>query len=436
MPPNLPAEIVEVVVHALAPRHPHVHLHLLLDLDRRFDRPALEAALRGLVAAFPVLGSRYEPAFWRDRWVPWEGDLAARVHVEEVADVEAASRVWARRALEHTREPPVRLAFFGCGDGGRLVLTLHHMVADGGGVKAAAGALAALLAGVEPNPPSSADRRLMRVARALSLRDLPVLAVEFLREGLLPLSSLQVQRLRHGLSHGDGRPDPQWRTLTGGPAFAASCRAGGLTVNDGLVAAVALLASLRAEQGPVMVAYTVDLRRYLRESHALVTNLAGVSMVVLPRAATATADAARAAVHAAIGEQKRRLTGVSYALLPALAVGWWPHGLLRAVGRAILGQIMRRFDRAIAVTNIGTLDEALAPLGESVRAASITGPFIHGIPVPVVTATGFRGGLTLQVVATGRHSPEDLAAFSADLETAMADIQGATSSPPMPRPDP
>ena len=424
--PPLPAEMVEVVVHAMEHRHPHVHLHLVVDMGRRFDHPDLVRALHGLVEAFPVLGCRYQPGWWRDRWVRWEGDRGELCHVEETNDLEAATRSWVQRSIRYLEEPTVRVAFFTASTGGRLVLTLHHMVADGGGIKAAGAVFVSLLCGVEPNPPPSQDRSLMSVARSLGVRDIPILLREMLHEGLLPLSSMRVRRLDYGIPRGSGAPDPHWQPvrLTGDKArhFVAATTGQGATINDALVATVARMAARRAKQGPVMVAYTVDLRRYLREKRAQVTNLAGVSMVVLGREVTRTTSASLRAVSVAIGEQKKRLTGVAYALLPGFTLGWLPHGLLRWSGQYVISQVLRRFDRTIAMTNIGALDECLAPLGDDAVEACIVGPFIHGIQVPLITVTGFRGELTLNVGATGIHDRQDLANFACELEGALREL--------------
>ena len=428
-PPHpLPAEIVEVVVHALERAHPHVHLYLLVDLRRRFSKDELVSALRGLVAAFPVLGCRYQPRWWRDRWVPWQGDLAEMCHVAHTDDLEAATTAWAARPMRYLEEPTVRLAFFGHvdGEGGRLVLGLHHMTADGGGTKAAGAVLAALLCGVEPDPPVSDDRALRNVIRSLSLKDLPVLLQEMALESVTPLSMLRVQALDHGPPGGSGAPEPQWSPVVLQPQralrFAAAAKAQGATINDALVASVARMAARRSERGPVMVAYTVDLRRYLPVKRAQVTNLAGVSMVVLARAATRSASDSVDAVVSVIGEQKRRLTGLAYALLPAFTVGWLPHAIVRRVGALIIGQILKRFHRAIAVTNIGSLDAVLAPFGDDATSASVTGPFIHGNIVPIITVTGYRGSLTLQVVSTNTHSRAYLETFATELEATLEEF--------------
>ena len=125
------------------------------------------------------------------------------------------------------------------------------------------------------------------------------------------------------------------------------------------------------------------------------------------------------AVSDRIGEQKRRLPGLAYTLLPLVVIGWLPHGLLRRAGRVVLNNVLSSINRALAITNIGALDETLAPLGEEVEAASVIGPFVHGLPVPLVTATGFRRELTLHVEATGTLAEQALDDYAEELREVL-----------------
>jgi len=402
-----------VLLHGTERDFPHVHLHVCVDLDRVFARGALEEAVRRAIEAFPVLGCRYRASWWRDRWLPWEGDVAELVHVEQTDDVEAATRVQVARRFDHTTAPTWRLASLERDGGSRLIVSLHHMTGDGGGVKALANVVVSALCGVAPHPPTTMSRSMLAPAWSLRLRDLPVLALEFLREGLQPLSILRVRRLRP-LPRGGGDPEPDWRTVT-----SAIHRTEGATINDGMVATVARLAAKLADRGPVAAGYTIDLRRYLPPS-SRITNLHGVALVVVPRDRLEDPEGALRAVAERIGVQKRRLPGLAYTLLPLLLIGWLPHGLLRRVGRLVLNTILGNLNRALAVTNIGSLDETLAPLGESATAASIVGPFVHGLPVPVITATGFRDELTFHVQATGALAPRALDELAGELEQGLA----------------
>jgi len=420
---GLSAEFVESILHGLAPSCPHPNLHVVIELERAFSRDSLTQAVAAAWERFPVLRCRLRPGWWRDRWVPWDGGPGDLVQTLRVEDLAAATRREASLAFEHLAAPCFRVVQLEHPGGCRLLIGAHHMVADGGGIKAAANVVAASLAGRQPEPPPSGERSLSVVARGLRLRDLPRLLIELLREGLQPLSMLRVRRLERGFGSGDGAAAPQWRTvaLRGAAAerFVGRCRDAGATINDGLVAAVARLAAERGSRGPVAAAYTVDLRRYLPTPLSLVTNLHGVSLVVLGRSQVATPGAALHAVHRAIGAQKQRLPGLGYALLPGLCLSLLPHGVVRAVGVRALQALMSRLGRTLALTNIGALDQALAPLGERARDAWVLGPFIHGLQAPAVVATGFRGGLTLQVCCSGDVDGAALQEYADSLAVAV-----------------
>ena len=417
-----PAQLTEVLLHGTEADLPHVHLHLSVDLIRPYPREQLEAAARRVIEVFPVLGCRLRPSWWRDRWLPWGGDVADLVHVERTDDLASTTRSQVARRFDHVTAPTWRLAQLEHVGGARLLISLHHMTGDGGGLKALANVLVASLAGVEPSPEPTASRSMLAPLWRLRLRDLPVLALEFVREGLQPLSVLRVRKLRRGFAPGDGAPDPAWRTVAlrgeAASSFIDGCKAQGATINDGLVAAVARLSGERGERGPVAAGYTIDLRRYLPPT-SRITNLHGVSLVVLPRRLAGDPERTLRAVSDRIGEQKRRLPGLAYTLLPLLLIGWLPHGLLRRVGRLVLNNVLASINRALAVTNIGALDETLAPLGDNATAASVIGPFVHGLPLPVITATGFRGGLTLHVESTGSVAAEALDELAEELTSAL-----------------
>ena len=420
----LRAQLTEVLLHGTERDFPHLHLHLCVDLRRTFSQGELEAAAVEVIRAFPVLGCRFRAGWWRDRWLVWDGDLAELVHREQVAPagLEEATRVQVRRRFDHTVAPAWRLAALEHEGGSRLLISLHHMTGDGGGLKALGSVVAASLCGVDPSPRPTDSRSMLAPARGLGLRDLPILALEFLREGLQPLSLLRVRRLRRTFARGGGEPEPSWRTVAlrgeAARAFLASCREQRATINDGLVAAVSRLSARRGERGPVAAGYTIDLRRYLPPA-LRVTNLHGVSLVVLPRSRVGDPATTLQAVSDRIGEQKRRLPGLAYTLLPLVVIGWLPHGLLRRAGRVVLNNVLSSINRALAITNIGALDETLAPLGEEVEAASVIGPFVHGLPVPLVTATGFRRELTLHVEATGTLAEQALDDYAEELREVL-----------------
>jgi NRPS condensation-like uncharacterized protein len=428
---TLPGQMTEVVVHAIARRYPHVHLHVVLELRAPYPREALVDALASTIADFPVLAARYVPGWWRDRWVSTgigADELVETATVEGPVEERIAAHVG--RTFDHQTEPSVRLLQVEGAGETRLVISVHHMVSDGAGCLTLANVLGAHLCGGEPRAPVGAARSHLAVLRGLRTRDLPLLALEVIREGIQPWSILRVRRRDREFPQVDGPAAPAWHTvrLTGEAAerFAGWCRAHGATINDGLVAAMTRLSAARTAAGPVAAAYTIDTRRYLARPRSLISNLVGVSMVVLPRATVSSALEALRAVSARIGVQKRRLPGLAYNVLPSLSFGWMPHGIIRRVGDRAIHTILGYQARALAVTNIGAMDGYLAPFGDRVVAASVLGPFIRGAPAPVVVATGFGGGLTLHVCAGGQFEAGTLAEFASELQGVLTDLNDGT----------
>jgi NRPS condensation-like uncharacterized protein len=422
---RLRAELSDALVNGAIDRVPLGLLHVLIDLDQPFDRPALEGAVSHTLAAFPVLGCVYDEGFWRDRWLPWDGGSADLVRLVDTVDpVEVPTLAELGRPFDVSGEPLFRVVQLTHPDGVRLMLTAHHLVADGGGMKAIAQVVGCSLCGGEPHPPAGTARSPLIPARTLRPADLPTLAGELLREAVQPLSVMRIGRIEPPFETCEPDRPIRWRSIcldaAAVAAFQGSCRALDATLNDGLVGTVAMLAARRSRRGLVGAAYTIDLRRYLSEPALLVTNLHAVSLVALDRAGlTGRADAIRAA-SAAIGEQKRRLLGMAYVLLPTLLAGWLPHGLLRGFGRLFIGTLLSFLRRVLAMTNIGSLDEALAPFGDHAVAASIVGPFVLGLDAPVTVVTGFRGTLTLHVCAPGTVTEGAVDSFVEELSGELA----------------
>ncbi len=420
------AELAEPLVFGVTPRQQHLVLHVVVDLARTFSRDELLASVRATVEAFPVLGARYESRRWKDRWICEEPDIDAMTLHAAVGEVEGPTREWVRRPMDLRREPPLRVALFEHGNGCRLVVSVHHQAGDGAGSLAVANRVAAALCDAEPFAEVGEDRSVGQLFRSLRLGDIPVLAKEVFREGFQSLTLLRAGRRTRGFEAGDGEPRPHWTTVRlegeGAARFVRGCKRLGATVNDGLVAALVRAGLSRVARGALAVGYTIDCRRYLREPRAIVSNFAGVSAVVISRSKARTAADALNAVSSAIGEQKRRLPGLAYNLLPTLLLAWMPHGLMRWAGRAFLLQILARVDRALVVTNIGAVDAYLAPFGDDAVRASVVGPFVSLLGTPVVTATGFCGSLTLQVGGMGKLSEPALGQFASEIEAGLEEM--------------
>ena len=161
--------------------------------------------------------------------------------------------------------------------------------------------------------------------------------------------------------------------------------------------------------------FTVDLRRYLGDERPRIANISGMDVVILPRTAIDDFDEAAAAVARGTARRKRGFPGLP-ALISNHTSRWLhPHALVRLVIRLWAVWACALIDRGMLVTNIGPLDRYLAPLGTRVKAACLIGPWVPGFAVPVLTATSFRGTLTVAINGFDGAAEAQMEAIEAEL---------------------
>lgn len=425
------AQLTDVALFGVMERYGDLAIHAVIDLRRTFSRAELRGALAGTVRDFPVVGSRYEKGFARDRWVPVEGPIDDALHVERADDLEASTTRWIRRAIDPTRERQIRVVALDRGDSMRLVLTLLHLAVDGAGIAAVGHVFGSHLYGVAPALPVEPRRDLLRVLEGLRWFHAPVLARSLVREALRPLRLLAagVRRRDYPRRHGvEEEPHASWRHVVVSRDEVASLRArcGGATVNDVLIGALAIAAARRSPSGPVVVTYTIDLRRYARPG-LIAANSSSILAAIVPRDDISDLPRTVRAVAAVTARHRRELSGPAFLLGPyALGVGA-PHAVARAL-TPIMGPVLVDVPlaRGPLVTNVGRIDEGLRVFGDDVTGVRIVGPNIRGVPVPAVVALGFRGELHLELFAhAGLGEPA--------LEEMEREIRDALDLPPAPR---
>jgi NRPS condensation-like uncharacterized protein len=410
---SLPAQPLDAATGVLGP----AHLQLVLDLHRTFDRDELERAVAGTVAAFPVLGSRYVPGAWRDRWVPDPVMTAADATqlFEPPADLEAATRDWLARELDDRSGWPWRVALLPGDRGCRLLVSVLHTATDAAGTLTAVRELARLLmGGTVADRPHGAGRNVGLLFRRLGPAGVARLVAALGREAVRPLELPFLARTAAA------RPVPTgsatWRTVRvdvgEGTSLRALCRTHGATVNDLLVAALAVLVRRVSRRGRLGCFYTTDLRRRLADDRPRVANLSAVVSVELPRSCAGTLPAALTAVARRTAGRRPDVFGLAALLYNLPLIQVLPHGLLRPLARRLLVAWIRRLlTRGLVVTNIGPLDPWLAPFGELVRDATFVGPSVRPVPVPILTATSFGDSLAIHFngYAETQHELERLA---------------------------
>lgn len=429
------AELSDVGLHGSMDRYGDLGIHAVIDLRRTFSRAELEAAMRAAIAAFPVLGLRYVPGFWRDRWQPVEGPISESVHVvDEPGDLEKQTASWARQPIDSMRERPLRLVSLPRERGSRLVLSVTHLAVDGGGAAAVGHVLGAHLYGKPPAAPVDARRNIGSALEGLRWHHLPVLARDLASAAAAPLRTLRAaKRERHFPTAPSA--DSSWRHLTITAAeverIKARCKPRGASVNDALIAALARVAAARSSRGPLAVMYTMDLRRYAGAPRLTAANTSSILSVVVPREQVDDLASTAAAVSKITRRQQRGLAGPAFILGPlALSLGG-PHAWARQIIRWMHPFIIELpLSRGLVFTNVGRIDDGLASFGADIERLRVIGPNIRGVTVPAVVAFGYRGELHLELFGPPGLAPAALQELEAELRAALELTSGARPATP------
>lgn len=416
------AQIADVGLFGSMGRYGDLGMHVVLDLRRSFTREELTAAMEAAIRAFPVLGRRYAPGFWRDRWVDVDGPVAEAVHVPEPPlDLEAATAEWARRPIDSTRERPLRLVLLRHARGARLIMSITHLSTDGGGAAAVGHVLGAALYGVPTQAPADPRRSVRSALSALRWLHAPVLARDLATALLTPLQTFRAAPRERAFPQDDGT-EPTWRHLVIPRAdverLKARCRPVKASINDALIAALARVAAERSSHGPLAVMYTMDLRRYAGEPRLTAANTSSILSVLVPREDVVDLERAAGTVAKLTRQHREGLAGPAFLLAPtALSLGA-PHAWVRGAVKLLHPLLLDLpLQRGLIFTNVGTIDHGLDAFGDDIEDVRIIGPNVAGVDVPAVVAFGFRGALHLELFAAPGISPSALH----DLERELLD---------------
>lgn len=421
---TLPAKLTDAALFAVMPVHGDLCIHAAVDLKRTFSQDELERAVAATVRDFPVLGCRYEPRFWRDRWVPVDAPIGAIVHDGgQPADVEAETIAWVRRPIDGTRDRPLRIVSMKRGEGSRLLLSVLHLAVDGSGAAAVAHVLGSHLYGALPGVSPDAERGLRGALGRLSWAHLPVLAKDAVVGMLQPLRTVLAAKRERPFPKGPTL-EASWRHLVVSAAELARVReragARGARVNDLVVAAAARAAGTRSSDGPVVVLYTMDLRRYARAPRLTATNTSTFLAAFVPRADLATLASAVSSVAAITAGHRRGLAGPAFLLGPVLLSIGTPHAAVRRLVRHLQTvAVDLPLSRGMIITNVGRLDDGLKPFADDLEDIRIIGPIVENVDVPAVVAFGFRGQLCLELFAPPGLAAEALDELEAELRAAL-----------------
>ncbi len=396
------AQIADVGLNGSKDRYGDLCVHAILDLRRSFSRAEVERAVQATISSFPVFGCVYEPRFFRDRWVPSRAPISEAMYVGIIKDLESDTERWTDWSLDPTRMRPFRVVVLPTPAGCRLIVSLSHLAVDGAGMAAVGHLLAASLYNAAPALPVETRRDVARALDGLSLRHLPILGRDMVDNLLQPLRVLGAgPRNKPYPADKSAKACSRQIVFEGSTIDALRARSGNRTsINDLLLAALALAAANRSSFGNVSVLYTMDLRRYSRSAHLSATNASSIMTTVVPRSAMTSLANAVKAVQTATARHRQSLAGPAFLLLPTLLAGPTPHGILRKLLPAVYPlMIDLPISRGLIFTNVGKLDQGLGPLLDDIIELRAVGPNIKGIPAPAVIAYGLRGRIHLELFA-------------------------------------
>ncbi|MBI5528957.1 MAG: hypothetical protein HY897_21730 [Deltaproteobacteria bacterium] len=423
---DIRAELMDVFMHGATAGRGWQQLVIAVDLDRAFSHAELVDAVEGLVEAFPVLGCRYRRGFWRDRWTPVvDQPIESCVSVVEAGgDVEAQTTRFVRDVVEIEKDRPFKIALLSHLHGSRLLFAWAHVVGDANAGLVAIAEIARRLCRPTDPAPLTMARSPWQVFPALGFRHLPALVRGVAHESLRPLFELFIRPWTEACNAapGSGRFGYRLVRLAGGSheRFAAACREKNATINDGLVAAALKLAGRRTGGGFTGAAYTLNLRRLLPNAGPSVANISSACCVTLRGRGL---DDPLQTVVRTTSVQKQGPAALAFALLPAIIFCMLPHGLLRRFSATVVFRwILFLLKRHAFVTNVGAIDPYVAPFGDAVRDAWMTGPFMRGFPTPIALASGFRETVTVSLCTADDISEPVLDRFAEEWKQALEEV--------------
>ncbi|MEW6443451.1 MAG: hypothetical protein AB1640_21135 [bacterium] len=385
--------------------------HCVMRLGGRIDGQRLARAVRLLIDAEPIAGSRYVERWWKAYWErPGEIEPGSLLRVVETADGEAALRSFLLEKPDLARGPLVTVRVFR-GPKDTVCLKMHHTLGDGGGLSELCRLMAAFYRKLlddpsfEPEPNREGDRSTRQVYRSLDVRD----RMRLWGGGRDAHPGRAFKIWSFPLCAGPGTPLIVQRTVEpeSFEAIREYGKARGAGVNDVILTAYhrALHAVVRPEpELRLRIALPFDWRRFLPEGRAgAVCNLLGVIHSDIGHDLGNDFDATLSRVHQDMEARKRDLSGLRGLPLQESLCRVLPY---RVVKRRITSNFHRlardgntRGNRIATpgLSNAGALDPLALEFGDvEVENAFFPGP-VHYPPCFTLVLTSFRGRMTFTV---------------------------------------
>ena len=160
-------------------------LHADMTFGHHLDEDRLERALRLILDAQPVLGTRWVHRYCRPYWERLPAGFGEVLHlVQDETDLLLALR----QPVEVAVGPQIRGYLWRREEGDRLLLKINHVLADAGGVKEITTDLSTIYSRLKddpdytPEPNWDGSRSLLQVLRHVPLRAWPRVFVNTMRD--------------------------------------------------------------------------------------------------------------------------------------------------------------------------------------------------------------------------------------------------------------
>ncbi len=384
------------------------HLHVRIDVPGRLDAPRLLAALGALRHAVPELAARYQPGFWRARWLPdpephWDLEEHHQQTSEDAARVEAALFALPFAPCD---DLPLRLRLLHLADHDRLLLRVSHLIADGGGTKNLCYRLAEAYRKVGEDPswrpaPQRVAHPWVRLLGAFRLARLPWMLWDLLydiagnlsgKPMLVPMKPPGPHTCRLADLHVNAERVARLR---------ARWRPRGVTLNDLALSAlsravITAFPQINASRAKAALVITADMRQYMRSGDD-VRNISGLRPLDLGRLPVPEPEAQLDRVVRQTRRWKAGQTGMLMSLCVASLGSLVPHAWIAGFVRLALSGLVARLGGCVALTNIGPIDAERLDFGDGpCLAARVAAPVAHS-PMLITALTGCAGALDFTV---------------------------------------
>ncbi len=410
MTTSLPMEFQDQVVRVFAENGATGLVHMVLDFEDSLDADIVSVATRRMLEAEPILGCRFvetaKGAEWRRR-----EDLGKnpefRFHAD-IENVDAATLELVGRPFQVDETPNFMVELFRHGAGDRLIISISHVIADGGAILEATTRFATLYSALVADPDfrlpvNPASRDSFQWLKAFSVKN---------RLKIIWRDWGDIRRSLHrhlGLvrSHAEyqaaARNKPTYATLEVPSDRVREIdeisRARGLSRNDVLLAgfARAFATFVGSENtGSVHIVMPSNLRRFMgAEARPAICNLGGIANIFVEPDLGATFTETLDRIVREMARQRKAFIGagnpITMRVLDRMGLARKRRVIARMMEKGMARPLPATF------TNVGRLADRKMLFAEAAPNAAVLLANPLSAPLMLVVAMGYKGKLALSM---------------------------------------